>query len=76
MRKFEVGKTYQVRALCDWDCIFSFVIRGRSAKTVSVETAHGIVRRKVYIVDGEERCMPLGQYSMAPSIQASREYVS
>lgn len=71
--KFQVGRTYATRSLCDHDCIFSFTILGRTAKTVTIE-AHGkLVRRRLGTRDdGTEVFMPFGSYSMAPCIQADR----
>ena len=73
MRKFEVGKTYTTRSACDWDCIFSYRIVGRTAKTVTVERANGdLVRRSVSPSwdNAAEICFPTGKYSMAPIITA------
>lgn len=35
MKKFEIGKEYFTRSICDSECIFSIKITGRTAKTVS-----------------------------------------
>lgn len=37
MKKFEIGKEYFTRSICDSECIFSIKITGRTAKTVSYE---------------------------------------
>lgn len=75
--KFEVGKTYQVRSLCDWDCIFSFVVVGRTAKFVTLDCGHGEVKRVgVRIWNGAETARPFGTYSMCATISADRELVS
>jgi hypothetical protein len=69
---FEAGKTYSTRSLCDYDCIFRFSIVRRTAKTITF-TYHGQEQtRGVRIRDGVERCLPLGRFSMAPTITADR----
>ncbi len=35
MAQFEVGKEYKTRSIGDYDCIFTILITGRTAKTVS-----------------------------------------
>jgi hypothetical protein len=68
--KFEVGRTYSVRSLCDYDCVYSFLIERRTAKTVWLK-CHGKTRaRRVRIVDGREACDPHGVYSMSPVLMA------
>lgn len=32
MKKFEIGKEYFTRSICDSECIFSIKITGRTAK--------------------------------------------
>lgn len=72
--KFEVGKTYSTRSICDYDCIFSFEIIGRTEKTVTLKSdSRGTVRRKVRVgEDGVERLDPHGRYSMSPVLSADR----
>lgn len=66
MGKFEVGKTYKGRSVCDSDCIISLTVAKRTAKTIT--TSEGKTLR---IKDrGGEFVMPWGVYSMAPSIRA------
>lgn len=35
MAQFEVGKEYKTRSIGDYNCIFTILITGRTAKTVS-----------------------------------------
>lgn len=66
MGKFEVGKTYKGRSVCDSECIISLTVAKRTAKTIT--TSEGKTLR---IKDfGGEFVMPWGVYSMAPSIRA------
>jgi hypothetical protein len=68
--KFEVGKTYATRSICDHDCIFRFEVVSRTEKFVTL-SAHGkLRRRKVRLYDGVERCDPHGVYSMSPVLGA------
>ena len=73
--KFVVGKTYQVRSMCDWDCIFSFDVVSRTEKTVILKKRGDTYRRKIYVVDDVEWCIPLGNYSMCPIITADKEII-
>lgn len=75
MKQFQVGHTYATRSICDHDCIFSFTILGRTAKTVTV-TVHGkTVRRGLQVWEGVEQFKPFGTYSMCAIISADKEGV-
>jgi hypothetical protein len=69
---FEVGKTYATRSLCDHDCLFSFTILARTAKTVTVEVHGKTVRRGLSSYAGVEQFKPFGNYSMAAVITADK----
>jgi len=70
MTKFEPGKTYTTRSVCDHNCIFSAKILKRTAKTVTAETQDGVVRRKIEVWNDAETFFPFGKYSMAAIISA------
>jgi len=72
-KKFEIGKTYSCRSICDYNCIFSFEVVARSDSFVSLKASDGkIKRRKVRVdSDGAEWCEPHGSYSMSPSLRAA-----
>jgi hypothetical protein len=72
MTTFEIGKTYSTRSACDWNCIFSFTILARTAKSVTVEVHGKTVRRGLSICDGVEEFKPFGSYSMAAIISADK----
>jgi hypothetical protein len=77
MVQFQVGKTYDCRSLCDYDCIWSYTVIGRTSSTITIRDNHtGIVVRKriakLSKVFDVEIVYPLGQYSMSPSISADR----
>jgi hypothetical protein len=74
-KTFEIGRTYYARSLCDYDCVFSFTIRARTAKTVTVDVHGKTVSRGVRVVDGVESFKPFGSYSMAAVIYAERELI-
>lgn len=69
MSKFEAGKTYEGRMICDYDLIERITIAKRTEK--SVVTTEG-KRLKIHVWDGAELVYPNGQYSMATIIRAER----
>jgi hypothetical protein len=68
--RFEVGKTYYCRSLCDYDAIFQIRVSARTEKTVV--TSEG-KRLRVKMKDGVEAVSPRGRYSMSPTIYANKE---
>lgn len=70
-KQFQTGRTYSVRSLCDYDCIFQFEVLGRTDKTVTIKVHGEPTRRKVKLVDGVETIDPLGRYSMSPVLRAA-----
>ena len=75
MNKFQVGKTYATASICDSECIYSFVIRRRSDKSVWIDDprsypATKAVRRSVYEYEGIEQFKPFGTYSMCAIVGA------
>lgn len=70
--KFIVGRTYSVRSICDYDCVFRFEVVARTEKTVTLSSHGKQVRRKVRTVNGAEACDPHGRYSMSPVLSAER----
>jgi len=72
MTQFKVGNTYATRSICDYDCIFSFTIHARTAKSVTVDVHRNRVRRGISIENGVEHFKPFGNYSMCPIISADK----
>jgi hypothetical protein len=76
--RFEVGKEYFARSLCDHDCIYRFTVVSRTAKQVTLRSKNEtktIVRGvKEMRTDYSncETCMPHGNYSMAACLHADR----
>lgn len=73
---FETGKTYGANAIGDQNCVFTFVVVKRTEKTLTLRNPDGIKRGTFNVKlsnDGiSETCMPLGRYSMAPTLRATR----
>lgn len=69
-KQFKVGQTYSARSICDYDCIFSFTILGRTAKSITVNVRGSVVRRSLSIYEGVEQFKPFGSYSMAAIVGA------
>ena len=36
MTKFEIGKTYSMRSICDHDCVWTYTVTARTAKTITI----------------------------------------
>jgi len=77
--KFQVGKTYACRSICDHECVFTFTVVSRTAQSIVIagnanlpmaNPAIGGARRKVRVWNGVEQVDPLGRYSMAPVLGA------
>jgi len=71
MKKFEAGKTYTTRSICDHDCVISVTIEKRTAKTVTATVRGESKTFRVAEYDGAEFIKPWGSYSMAPIINAN-----
>lgn len=73
MFKFEEGKTYSTRSICNHDCIIAITVIKRTEKTIVADCGwKGEKRLRIKILNGEETVMPWGNYSMAPQISAKR----
>lgn len=71
--KFETGKTYSTRSICDHNCIFSITVISRTAKTIKTKCSKTL-RVKEY--DGNEQVKPFGSYSMCAIIGADDKDLS
>lgn len=70
MLKFEVGKKYSSRAICNYNCIFEIEVTKRTAKSIAYKYEGKDRRSKInYDSDGNEYIVP-DRYSMAPSFHA------
>lgn len=73
--KFIVGTVYACRSFGDYDCIFTFKVVRRTAKSVWLtdpDDRAGPTRRKLRVADGVEKCDPHGRHSMSPILSADR----
>lgn len=72
MNTFEIGKEYYSRSICNYDCVFTIKITGRTAKTVTYEYMGESRRSKIRVDESGEYIQP-DRYSMAPIFRAERE---
>jgi hypothetical protein len=70
MKKFKTGATYSARSICNYDVIWEFEIKRRTAKSVWVEVDGQVKRRAISVWDNAETFSPFGSYSMAPIVRA------
>lgn len=74
MKKFEIGKTYSMRSICDHDCIWTYEVIARTEKTITI--TDGKKTKKCRIIknlsdwNNAESIKPLGSYSMSPTLKA------
>ena len=74
--KFEVGKTYYTRSICNHDCIITGKVLKRTAATVTMDVkGRGVKTLRICTESayyGCEAVKPWGTYSMCPHITAER----
>lgn len=71
MIRFEVGKVYAHRWICNWDSISTYKVVKRTDKSIWIKGDDGKTKmRRVRNVDGVEVCDPSGRYSMSPILSA------
>ena len=74
MKKFEIGKEYNMRSACDHNCIWTYTVTDRTAQTITItdgkETKKCRISKKVSEWDNRETVYPLGKYSMCPALRA------
>ncbi len=75
MKKFIIKRTYFMRSVCNYNCIWNCKIINRTEKfvTLKVDGHRDTVRCKVSDYENVEFCYPLGKYSMAPMLTAKKE---
>lgn len=69
---FVTGETYITRSACDHNCVFTYKILQRSAKSVKISREMGppVTRRLNKDETGLEFIYPEGKYSMCPVLKA------
>lgn len=74
MKQFEIGQTYDMRSICDHDCVWSYIVTNRTAQTVTLtdgkKTLKCRISKKFSEYRNAETVFPLGQYSLAPMLTA------
>lgn len=74
MKKFEVGKEYSMRSVCDHNCVWTYKVVARTAQTITITDGESVHKCRVCKQVSEwrnaETIHPLGRYSMAPSLTA------
>jgi len=76
MKKFEVGRVYQMRAIGDHNCVWQYTVTARTASTVKLFDGKQTISRRIVRAASAwrnaETVYPLGQYSMAPTLSADK----
>ena len=71
--KFETGKTYYCRSVCDHECVWQFTIASRTAKTIRTTDGKTLrINAQLTAYNQAETVFPKGQYSMAPILTADK----
>lgn len=74
MKRFEIGKTYSTRSICDHECVWSYTVISRTEKTITVtdgrETKRLRIIKDLSAYDNRETVRPLGSFSMCPLLRA------
>ena len=76
MKKFEVGKKYEMHSICDCDCIWTYTVTARTAQTITITDGEKVKKcriSKIYSDEEGEAVLPLGNCSMCPVLRAKRE---
>ena len=74
MKKFEVGKTYNMRSIGDHECVWSYKVTDRTAQTVTLTDGKKTIKCRIVKALSQyrntESVYPLGKYSMCPILSA------
>lgn len=74
MKKFEIGKEYSMKSVCDTNCVWTYKVIARTEKTVTItdgkKTQKCRIIGKLSEYRNAESVYPLGQYSMCPILSA------
>ena len=75
MTKFEIGKRYTMRSICDSNCVWAYEVVARTNCTITIkDLLDGSIKKCRIIKDSSEYewVRPLGKYSMSPSLRANK----
>lgn len=85
MKTFQIGSTYYMRSICDYDCIWRYKVIKRTKATITIqevdcdnhpyEGSEKVCRIWRGFAANYEAVRPLGSYSMAPVLSANKEYM-
>lgn len=74
MKKFEIGKSYSMRSICNHECVWTYTVIERTVKTVTITDGEKVQKCRISKRDSEyrdaETVLPLGRYSMCPMLSA------
>ena len=74
MTRFEIGKEYSCRSICDHECVWTYKVIDRTEKTITITDGKEIKNLRIIKalseMDGRECVFPLGKYSMCPTLRA------
>lgn len=74
MKQFEIGKTYSVSSIGNTECVWSYTVIARTPCTIKVTDGEKVktlrIIKQVSEWRNKECVMPLGNYSMAPILEA------
>lgn len=84
MRTFETGKTYYMRSVCDYNCVWRYKVVKRTKATMTIVEvdcdnhpyvgSEKVVRLLKGYYNDREVARPLGSYSMSPLLTAEHIY--
>ena len=55
MKKFEIGKTYSMRSICDHDCVWTYTVTARTAKTITISDGEKVQKCRIIKAASEYR---------------------
>ncbi len=77
MKQFEIGKTYTMASPCDRNCVWTYTVTKRTAKTITISDGTETKTCRVNVQVSEDRnaetIFPMGRYSMCPALSADKE---
>lgn len=77
MKKFEIGKTYTMASPCDRNCVWTYTVTKRTAKTITISDGYELQTCRVNEHESESRkaetVFPFGRSSLCPVLSADSE---
>ena len=78
-KRFEIGKTYFMRSVCNSECVWTYKVINRTNSTVTLkDECDKITRCRINQKEADyfkcENVRPLGTYSMSPVLYADKIY--